>query len=317
MPRIVRPTAFGGPEVLAVVEMPTPLPQEGEVIVRVRAAGVNPVDRKMYSGAFHGANTDLPSIGLECAGVVEAIGPQVTTAAIGDEVIVYPVTGAYADVVCVPATSLLPKPLSLSWPEAGGLLLAGTTAAHALHAAAVAGDDTVLVHGGAGAVGLMAVQLARGLGAHVVATASPRNHGLLRELGATPVTYGPGLLDRVRQATAGGVDAAIDTVGTDEALDVSLAVVSDPRRIASIAGSERRNGTGIAQLGYGPGQDPGFAVRNAAREGLVERAGAGSHRVLVAATLPLTEAARAHEMVQSAHAPGKIVLLPEADDLSR
>ncbi|MDF2990333.1 MAG: putative Zn-dependent oxidoreductase [Microbacterium sp.] len=310
MPRLVRPTAFGGPEVLAVVDMPTPHPQDGEVVVRVYAAGVNPIDSKMYSGSFHGVARALPSIGMECAGVVEAIGADVTTTAIGDEVIVYPVTAAHADIVCVPATSLIPKPPALGWAEAGGLLLAGTTAAHALNAAAVTHDDTVLIHGGAGAVGLMAVQLARAAGANVIATASPPNHALLRELDATPVAFGPGLLDRVRQAAPAGVDAAIDTVGTDEALDVSLAVVGDPGRVASIAGSDRRIGTGIAQLGYGPGQDPGFAVRNAARGRLVEMAGEGSLRVVVAATLPLTEAARAHEMVRSGHAPGKIVLIP-------
>ena len=317
MPRTIRPTAFGDPDVLVVADTPMPVPQHDEVVVRVRAAGVNPIDRKVYSGSFHGNDETLPSLGLECAGVVEAIGAGVTTTAIGDEVIVYPVTAAYADVVRVPAASLIPKPGGLSWAEAGGLLLAGTTAAHALSAIAVARNDTVLVHGGAGAVGLMTVQLARAVGAQVIATASPRNHALLRELGAAPVAYGPGLLDRVRQAAPTGVDAAVDAAGTDEALDVSLAVVDDPGRIASIVGSDRRNGTGIALLGYGPGQDPGFAVREGARGRLVEMAGEGSLRVLVAATLPLTEAARAHEMLLSAHSPGKIVLLPEPDLVPR
>ncbi|PPG64385.1 alcohol dehydrogenase [Rathayibacter sp. AY2B7] len=320
MARIVRPRAFGGPDVLDVVEIDTPVPGPGEVVVEVRAAGVNPLDWKLYSGAFHEVDDDekdaaglsevMPSLGMDAAGVVAAVGPGVHGVTVGDEVIVYPVTAAYADRVVVHASSLIPKPESLSWPEAGGLMLAGLTAAHTVHATGVRAGDTVLVHGGSGGVGLIAVQLARHLGATVVATAAERNHELLRELGATPVAYGPGLADRVRAAAPQGVDAAIDTAGTDEALDVSLELIADPARIASITGSDRRIGTGVTLIGYGPGQDAGTEYRSSQRARLAELAGVGAVRVIIADTFSLDQVAQAHELGRSGRATGKIVLLP-------
>jgi NADPH:quinone reductase-like Zn-dependent oxidoreductase len=320
MPRIVRPTALGSPEVLAVVDVPTPTAPADGVVVAVRAAGVNPIDWKIYSGLFHkiadehrdthGAAADLPSVGLECAGVVTQVGVEASGVRVGDEVIVYPVTAAYADLVSAPAASLVAKPAGLGWPEAAGLMLAGTTAAHALPAAGVGVGDTVLVHGGAGGVGLMGVQLAVAGGATVVATASESNHDLLRGLGASPVTYGPGLVDRVRTAAPGGVDAAVDLIGTDEALDASLELVADRARIASIAGSPRRAEAGIHVLGNGPGQDAGTEFRLAARKDLAERAGTGALRVVVDSTFALTEASKAHAVGIAGHAPGKLVLIP-------
>jgi NADPH:quinone reductase-like Zn-dependent oxidoreductase len=320
MPRIVRPSSYGTPDMLAVSEVPMPEAAVGGVVVEVRAAGVNPLDWKLYSGAFHAVDDDekdaagiaaaMPSLGLECAGVVVEVGPEVTGVRIGDEVIVYPVTAAYADYVTAPATSILRKPAGLGWAEAGSLLLTGTTAVHALHAAGVGPGDTVLVHGGAGGVGLMGVQLAVAAGATVIATAAERNHALLRELGATPVGYGPGLADRVRAAAPQGVTAAVDFAGTDEALDVSLELVADRTRIASVTGSPRRATTGIKLLGYGPGQDAGTEIRAAARRDLVERAGSGALRVVVDSTFPLAEAAKAHEVGLAGHAPGKLVLIP-------
>lgn len=318
MPRIVRPTAYGAPGVLAVTEVPVPRAAPGGVVVEVRAAGVNPIDWKLYSGAFHKVDTGhldaaglaaaMPSLGLECAGVVTEVAPDVTGVSVGDEVIVYPVTGAYADYVSAPATSLVAKPAWLGWPEAGSLMLAGLTAVHALHAAGVESGDTLLVHGGAGGVGLMAVQLATAQRVTVIATASQRNHELLWDLGAAPVAYGPGLAERVR--AAGKVTAAVDFAGSDEALDVSLELVADRSRIVSITGSPRRAATGVKRLGYGPGEDAGAELREAARAGLAERAGSGALRVIVDATYPLAEAARAHEAGLAGHAPGKLVLIP-------
>ncbi|MEU8781783.1 NADP-dependent oxidoreductase [Streptomyces sp. NPDC048637] len=320
MPRIVRPTAYGTPEVLAVISVAVPRAAADGVVVRVWAAGVNPIDWKLYSGAFHAVDDDhkdaagivasMPSIGLECAGVVTEVGAEVTGVGIGDEVIAYPVTAAYADYVTAPATSIFRKPAGLGWAEAGSLMLTGTTAVHALEAAGVGTGDTVLVHGGSGGVGLMGVQLAAARGATVIATAAERNHPLLRDLGATPVVYGPGLADRVRAAAPRGVSAAVDFAGTDEALDVSLELVADRQRIASITGSPRREEAGIKLLGYGPGQDAGTEVRAAARRGLVERAGSGELRVVVAATYPLAEAAKAHRAGLAGHVPGKLVLIP-------
>jgi NADPH:quinone reductase-like Zn-dependent oxidoreductase len=303
-----------------VADVPMPRAAADGVVVRVRAAGVNPIDWKLYSGNFHAVDDDhkdaagispaLPSIGLECAGVITEVGVDAAGVEVGDEVIVYPVTAAYADYVTAPVTSIVPKPAVLGWDEAGSLMLAGTTAVHALAAAGVGTGETLLVHGGAGGVGLMGVQLAVAAGARVIATAAPRNHEFLAEIGATAVAYGPGLADRVREAAPDGVDAAVDCVGTDEALDVSLQFVANPDRIASITGSERRAEAGIKLLGYGPGQDPGTELRAAARADLAERAGSGLLRVIVEQTFALTDAANAHKTGIAGHSPGKLVLIP-------
>ncbi|MFJ2770948.1 alcohol dehydrogenase catalytic domain-containing protein [Streptomyces sp. NPDC087300] len=321
MARIVRPTAYGTPDVLGIFELRIPRPAAGEVVVGVRAAGVNPIDWKLYSGAFHTVDDEhkesagvaaeaLPALGLECAGVVTAVGVGVTGVELGDEVIAHPVTAAYADYVVAPVTALVRKPATLSWEAAGTLMLSGTTAAHTVHAVGLGRGDTVLVHGGSGGTGLMAVQLATARGATVLATGAERNHHLLRELGAVPLAYGPGLLDRVRAAAPDGVTAAVDCAGTDEALDVSVALVADRTRIASIVGTDRRAAVGVKTLGYGPGQDAGTEVRLAARADLAARAGAGELRVLVHGSYPLYEAARAHKVGIAGHAPGKLVLVP-------
>ena len=320
MARIVRPTAYGSPDVLEVADVPVPEPGPGQVVIQVKAAGVNPIDWKVYSGSFHKVDDkhkdevveadSLPKLGRECAGVITAIGAGVTDAAIGDEVIVYPANSAYADYVVVPTSSLIAKPATLEWPEAGGLMLAGVTAAHALHAAGVHSGDTVLIHGGSGGVGLVAIQLAVGLGATVIATAAEKNHELLRDLGATAIMYGPGLLERIRALAPDGVDAALDLVGTDEALDTSLALVGDPGRIASIAGGPRRGPAGVKILGNAPGADLGTEIRQAARAGLATKAGSGELRIIVDATYALENAAQAHRDGIAGHAPGKLVLIP-------
>ena len=223
------------------------MPGLGEVRIAVRAAGINPVDWKRYGGTM-GSDAKLPlRLGFEVAGVVvevgsEAVGPA-GRVAVGDEVIAYRIDGGYAEEVVVPASEVVPKPAAMAWEAAGGLMLAGATAVHALTATAVSAQETVLVHAAAGGVGLMAVQLAVARGARVIGTASERNHPYLRELGAEPTTYGEGLADRVRGLAPNGVDAAIDCVGTDEAVDVSLELVADRDRIASIAAFPRGAGS--------------------------------------------------------------------------
>jgi len=166
------------------------------------------------------------------------------------------------------------------------------TAWHCLVAAGVTAGDTVLVHGGSGGVGAMTVQLAVLRGATVVAIASPARHDFLRELGAVPVTYGPGLAGRVRTAAPGGVDAALDMVGTDEAVDVSLELVADRARIVSVAAWARGQADGIKTIGSGPGADPGALT------------------VHVTQTFPLAQAAAAHRAIMSGHTAGKIILIP-------
>jgi NADPH:quinone reductase len=315
MPFVVIATAFGGPEVLSVTEEPAAEPGPGQARIEVRAAGVNPVDYKSYSGARGADPALLPiRLGSGAAGVVTAAGPGAAGAvgpiAAGDEVIAFRAPGAYATGLVVPAAALVPKPAALGWPEAGGLMLTGVTAWHALAATGVHEGDTVLIHGGAGGVGTMAVQLAAGRGATVVATASPQRHDFLRELGAVPVAYGPGLAGRVRAAAPGGVDAALDLVGTDEAKDVSLELVADRARIATIAGFARGLAAGVKVLGGAPGADPGTEIRSAARLELARLAGDAALKVFVTQTFPLAQAADAHRAIMGGHTAGKIVLIP-------
>jgi NADPH:quinone reductase-like Zn-dependent oxidoreductase len=197
------------------------------------------------------------------------------------------------------------KPSALPVEQAAGLLLAAGTAWHLLTKTGVGTNDTVLIHGASGGVGLMAVQLAAARGAKVIATASPGRHDQLREYGAIPVAYGDGLADRVR--AIGPVDAALDLVGTDEALDTSVELVSDRSRIATIAGFGRAAELGIAAL---TGADGGQEIRDASRAPILELAAEGKLDVTVDKVFSLAEAADAHRYLQTGHARGKVVLVP-------
>jgi NADPH2:quinone reductase len=315
MSAVVVATAFGGPEVLSVVDQPMPAVGPDDVRIQVRSVGVNPIDYKAYSGAFGTDASTLPMrLGAEAAGVVTAAGADAVGPAgpitVGDEVIGYRLAGAYASELVTPASEVVPKPTGLDWAPAGGLLLTGATAVHLLTATAIDSGDTVLVHGGSGGVGMFAVQLAVLRGARVIATGNPVRHEFLRELGAEPVEYGPGLADRVRALAPAGVSAALDTVGTQEAVDVSLELVAGPGRIASVAAFGRTGSERIKLLGGGPGADPGTEIRNAARLELVRLVEQGELRVFVAQTFALAEAADAHRMIMLGHTAGKIVLIP-------
>ncbi len=309
--RAVLAVAFGGPEALTVTEIDVPEPGPGQVVLDVRAAAVNPIDWKLYAPSPTADPSRLPlRLGIEVAGVVVETGPSVRWLAPGDEVVAWRVTGGYAGRIVVSEQATVRKPTALAWEPAAGLLVAGTTAVHTLTATHAGDEDVVLVHGGSGAVGRMVVQLAELRGARVIATASASSHDELRALGAVPVEYGPGLAERVRAAAAGPVTVAIDTVGSDEALDTSVELVADRSRIATIAGFRRSAELGILALGGGPGADPGTAIREAARAQLVELAADGTLDVKVAATYPLDEAAAAHTASRAGHAQGKLILLP-------
>jgi len=308
-------SAYGGPEVLSVVESRLSDPAPGEVLIEVRAAATNPVDYKLYSGAYGDDPSNLPMpLGFEAAGVVVGINGEPEGPgghiAVGDEVIAYRATGAYASGLLVEAINVLPKPRTMSFEEASGLMLTGVTAIHALTAVKTEAGDTLLVHGAAGGVGLIAVQIAVADGVRVIGTASEGEQERLRSLGVEPVVYGDRLLERVRAFAPSGVTAAIDLVGTDEAVDVSIALVADRDRIATIVNSERSKSNGIQALGGGPGADPGVEIRSAARLELIRRVEEGSLRVFVEATYPLIEAAAAHRQLAAGHAHGKIILVP-------
>jgi NADPH:quinone reductase-like Zn-dependent oxidoreductase len=314
MADVVVASAYGGPEVLRVVDEPVGDPGPGEARIKVLAAGVNPVDYKAYSGVFGTDPARLPiRLGSEAAGVVTAAGPEAAgpggPVTEGQQVIAFRASGAYAAELVVPAHALVPKPAALDWGQAAGLMLTGATAWHALAATGVGPGDTVLIHAASGGVGLMAVQLATARGAAVVATASPARRDFLAALGAVPVAYGDGLEERVRAAAPGGIDAALDLIGSDEAVDVSLALVADRSRIATIAAFARGLQAGIKVLGGAPGADPGAEIRDAARPELARLAGEGTLRVFVEQTFPLANVAAAHRAIMSGHTLGKIALI--------
>ena len=304
--RQVVAAGYGGPEQLEVRPLELPEPGPDQVLVEVRAIGVNAWDVKSYSGSVGDDPADLPiALGAECAGVVLAGALPV-----GVEVVVHPVGAAYADRVVARRESCLPKPAALSWEEAAGLMLTGTAAAHLVHATGVADGETVLLHGAAGGVGLYAAQLARHRGARVLGTALPEDHDVLRELGVEPFDFREDVAGWVRAQAPGGVDAVLDAVGAPPVLDLSLAVVADRDRVATLVPSPAALERGITQLGFGEGADPGTRLRAEARHDLLRGVEDGWLRVVVADTFPLDRAADAHRAMVGAHGAGKLVLVP-------
>jgi NADPH:quinone reductase len=304
-------TDFGGLDVLEFQHYDVPPPGAGEVTLAVTAAGMNPADYKHF--AREGDRSALPiALGYEVAGRITAIGPDTQIASgggeVGDEVLAFRISGGYATEVTVPASAVFARPASLAPEEAANLLLAGATAAEMLHVTVVDEGDTVLVHGASGAVGVSVLQQAALLGARVIGTTSEARADVVRRFGGEPVTYGEGLADRVRALAPDGVVAALDTVGTDEAVDVSLELVADRQRIVSIAAFERAQAEGYRVIG---GTMPASkAYRDAARAGLVELAGLGRLVVPVARTFPLADARAALELLAGGHPGGKLALIP-------
>ena len=291
-------------------EYDVPPPQHGEVTIEVRAAGMNPADTKHVA---RGDAADFPkTIGYEVAGVVSAVGADTEIGsgpvAVGDEVLAFRIGGGWATDVTVPARDVFAKPPSLSFGEAANLLLAGCTASEMLHVTEVGEGDTILVHGASGAVGVSVLQQAALLGARVIGTASKGNFDVVTRYGGVPVTYGDGLEQRVRDAAPDGVVAALDCVGTDEAVDVSLALVADRDRIVSIAAQGRAKADGF--LALGGAMPTSVAYRDSVRADLVRLAGEGRLVVPIARTFPLADALEAAELLNSKHPGGKLVLEP-------
>lgn len=295
---------YGGVEVLSETRIPVPKVGPGEALVRVRYASVNPVDWKIMAGGLDGLmDVVYPVVpGWDVAGTVEYAGIDTPEFTAGDEVIAYARKdyvhgGTFAEFVTVPVRALAAKPVSLTWQQAAGLPLAGLTAYQLLTRLETGKEDTVLVHGAAGGVGSLGVQIARSLGARVIGTASTRNHDRLRELGCEPVEYGDGLADRVRALAPDGVTVVADFVGG--VLDTTLEVLADGGRHASIADH--------TVLGAG-GQWMWVRPVGADLAELGRLAEAGQLTVTVAETFPLSELAAAFELSQEGHTAGKIVL---------
>lgn len=299
---------YGGVDQLKLVDnMEDPLVGPDVVLVRARSAGVNPVDYKICRGGMDGVYpSHFPLVpGWDVAGVVEAVGPAVSEFSVGDEVVGYVRRdhiqwGTYAELVAAPVRTLAPKPASLSWAEAAALPLAALTAWQALtRVLAVGQGDVVVVHAAAGGVGSFAVQLAQVLGARVIGTASEGNHDYLRSLGAEPVAYGDGLVDRVRSMAVEGVSVALDLVG-GEAITSSPQLLAEGGRLASIV-----DPAAVAEAG-----GKYWFVRPDADDlatlcGLVED---GRLRVNLERTFPLEEAGEAHRLIEAGHVQGKLAL---------
>jgi NADPH:quinone reductase-like Zn-dependent oxidoreductase len=297
--------SYGSPDDLRLVDLPDPKVGPGEVLIRVKAAGVNPVDWKLAAGYLDGImEVRFPLIpGWDVAGVVERVGPDAHEFAVGDEVFGYArkdwaQNGTYAELVSASVRMLTRKPATLAWNEAAGLSLAGLTAYQSLQRIGLHKGETVLIHAAAGGVGSLGVQIAVALGARVIGTASERNHDYLRSLGAEPVTYGDGLADRVRALAPDGIDAALDCIGGD-AVDVSQSLLKHRDRIASIVDPEA-----ATKGGHSPWARPDAADLTA----LAALAEEGKLSVHVERAFPLAEAADAWRLNQSGRTRGKIVL---------
>ena len=314
MARFVQYTQFGGPEVLEIVDGEVPQAGAGEVVVEVRAAGVNPIDAKLRSGLRSSPPIDAPrGTGTDAAGVVSEVGAGVTDWQLGDEVIVAGARGSYATHTVVAAAGLTRKPGALSWAQAAGIGIPAATAYQALRSLEVGADTTLLLHAASGAVGQAALQFAREVGATVIGTASPVNHDRVRQLGGTPVAYGPGLVDRLRAIAPGGVDVVLDGAGSDEAIEASLELVTDPQRVGTIVRGADAPRWGIRAWGGGSSVPLTAEEKGWRAEGVrlaAELATAGRYDVEIARSLPLDQAAEAQRLIEQGHLRGKIVLLP-------
>ncbi|MFG1811996.1 NADP-dependent oxidoreductase [Streptomyces sp. NPDC049040] len=302
-------TEFGPADVLHPAEIDVPEPGPGQVRIAVRAAGVNPLDHKIRAGYMNQVFTvELPHVpGVEASGVVESVGEGVSGLTAGQEVFGPTVSGAYAELALAEAVRLAVKPSDLGFPEAAALPVGAETAYRTLQVLGVRGGETLLVHGAAGGVGSLAVQFAVARGLRVVGTASVSNHERLRALGAIPVTYGPGLVDRVRDAAPEGVDAALDTTGLAESLAASVELTGDKDRVLTIAGPDAAGEYGVA-FSSGAGPD-GYLGGPAFAEALALHA-TGTLAVAIHHSYPLAEAADAQRASEAGHLAGKIILVP-------
>jgi NADPH:quinone reductase-like Zn-dependent oxidoreductase len=304
MSKAVRFSRYGGTEVLELVEVDSPDPGPGEVRVWVVAAGINPGEAGIRSGALESRwPTTFPSgEGSDFAGILDAVGPGVDFLEVGADVIGFSdQRNAHAEYVTISAERVIPKPPSVSWDVAGSLYVAGTTARACVDAVEVRRGDTVVVAGAAGGVGILATQLAVLAGAAVIATASEENHAFLAGLGAIPVAYGKGLADRIRKIVPDGVDAFIDAHG-DGNVAVARELGVDTKRINTIADF-------AAKAKYGVKADGMATV--APREAMTELArllAAGEIVLPIQQRFPLEQVRAAYERLAQGHLLGKIVL---------
>ncbi|MFD3590764.1 NADP-dependent oxidoreductase [Streptomyces sp. NPDC058683] len=307
MPKAVRYDGFGGIDVLRVDEVERPVPGDGQVLVRVKAAGINPSEAAIRTGAVaHIFPSTFPSgQGSDLAGIIEEVGAEVDGHSPGDEVIGFSNKRAsHAELVLVEAGDLTRKPENVSWEVAGSLYVVGVTAWGAVRAVDPKEGETVVISGAAGGVGSLAVQLARRTGATVIGLASESNHKWLSSHSVIPVAYGDGVADRIRAAAPSGVDAFIDTHGNGY-VDLALALGVANERIDTIADFAAAAKHGVKTDG-GAEAGPGATI-------LAELAALiadGRIEVPIASAYPLTQVREAYTELERRHTHGKIVLKP-------
>jgi NADPH:quinone reductase-like Zn-dependent oxidoreductase len=297
--KAVRFSRFGGPEVLEIADLPDPHPGPGQIRIAVRAAGVNPSDWKKRAGLM---DEELPqTLGYEAAGVVDELGEGVVDAGVGDRVFGFSAEGA-AQAELALLSWYAPVPPSLDFAGAAALPSAVETATRALDQLRVASGSTLLVNGASGSVGSAAVQLAVVRGARVIGTASPANHDYLRSLGAEPVAYGEGLVDRVRALAPDGVDTALDVAGSG-VLPELIELAGGPGHVVTIAdfGGAKEHGVRFSS------GETGRALY--ALDEIGELTESGRFSLPVARAFPLAEIAEAHRLSEHGHLHGKLVLL--------
>jgi NADPH:quinone reductase-like Zn-dependent oxidoreductase len=302
--KAVRFDEYGGVGVLKVVDVPRPVAGPGQVLVQVKAAGINPGEAKIRDGLMHSRwPATFPSgQGSDLAGIVAETGPGVTGVTPGDEVIGWTDNRAsQAQYVIVEAEHLTPKPPQIPWEVAGALFVAGVTAYAAVRAVELTEGDTVVVSGAAGGVGSIAVQLARRAGATVIGLASETHHAWLTAHGVIPVSYGDGVAGRIRQA-AGKVDAFIDTFGADY-VELALELGAGPSRIDTIANFSAVQKYGVKAAGSAAGSSADVLAE------LASLIAAGQLEVPIAATFPLSQVQNAYRRLATGHLLGKIVLI--------
>ncbi len=303
----VRFDTYGDLRGLHVVHEATREPGANEVRVRAEVLGVNPVDWKIVLGYFREhSNLALPAVpGNEGAGAVSAVGSDVTEWRVGDPVVWSSPTGSYRSELVIPSSALVRRPESLSAEEGAVLPVAAGTAFAGLSQIGCAPEDVLLVHGGAGGVGLAVIQIARHWGARVIATASEANHDALRALGAEPVTYGPGLASRVRALAR--PTAVFDAAGGEDNVAATLDLVDDLNRVVSAVPDAFTTAAGV----------PLVVHRSDELAAVVELAAAGHVKLPITARFDLDSAAEALELSRTGHVRGKIVLVVGESDHSR
>jgi NADPH:quinone reductase-like Zn-dependent oxidoreductase len=306
MPRAVKFDHYGGIDVLRVVEVERPVPKPNQVLVRVKAAGINPGEIMIRKGVFADRwPATFPSgQGSDLAGIVEEIGSAVKNVVVGDEIIGFTEDRAsHAELVVVGADHLVPRSAHVPWEQAGALFVAGTTAYAAVKAVALTASDTLVVSGAAGGVGSIVVQLARNIGAKVLGLASAANHAWLTDHGVIPITYGDGVAERIRAASGNKIDAFVDAFGGGY-VELALKLGVAPDRIDTIIDF-------AAATKYGVKSEGNSAAANA--QVLAELAGlieAGRLEIAIAKTYRLADVREAYQDLERRHTRGKIVLVP-------